>query len=176
MLDESMGGGDIPEGGAIIGGAPSGGGARGGGGANGGGAGGCSMRGPPGGPNCPEDISLRCGVKLIGAGAPAGGMGAPAGGMGGGPPNGGGPPAGCCAFSMVPRLTRCCLTSPTTNCTSKLSGLALAISSRRKKIGLSPARSLTCSTWASRLFNSASGFKFSGLTLLSYTSRSDGCA
>src|SRR5262249_43356932 len=62
------------------------------------------------------------------------------------------------------------LTSPTTSCTSKLSWLALAISSRRKKIGLSPAKSLTCSTWASRLLSSARGFKFSGLTLLSYTS------
>ena len=139
----------------------------------GGGAGCRSIRGDPVGVNCPDDISLRGEFKFSG-GKSSGG--APGAGIGGGALKGGGASicasgaTGCMAFNLVPRFTRCCLTSPATSCTSKLSGLALAISSSRKKMGLSPAKSFTCSTWASRLFSSAKGFKFSGLTLLSYTS------
>jgi hypothetical protein len=96
------GGADIGGGAAIGGGVSGGGAANGGGGASGGGA--DSGGGPPigiGGGACPEALDR---IVIVGGTAGAGLW------IGGGVGN-----EACCSLSFVPRLTRCCLMSPTTN-------------------------------------------------------------
>jgi len=155
--DRCGGGWDGIDGGAAC----TGGGAIGGCAVTGGGtAGGCATggalaggEGTGGGAAGPGNLTV--GALEIGRGC-AGGTSAIGGGPTGGaaaPGNGGGPTGGAagfipaaCSLIFCPRCTRCCLMSPTTSCTSKSSGLVLAISSNRKNTGFSASSSVICST------------------------------
>ena len=75
-------------------------------------------------------------------------------------PGPGVPPCIVCpnCFKAVPRVTTFCLSSVTASWTSKSPGCAFASSSRRKKIGFSPANSVVWPTCSSNDCNSSSGF------------------